>query len=98
MNAIFITGTAGSGKSLLTSRLLQWYVDRNSFPISINLDPGVINLPYRPDVDVRDFIDVSTLMEKYDLGPNGSVIMAGDLIATRMDEIQNEVNDLNPDY
>ena len=98
MNAIFITGTAGSGKSLLTSRLLQWYINRKSFPISINLDPGVVNLPYRPDVDVRDFIDVRALMETYNLGPNGSVVMATDMIATRIDEIQDEVNNLNPDY
>ncbi|MRN39541.1 MAG: GTPase [Nitrosopumilales archaeon] len=98
MNAIFITGTAGSGKSLLTSRLLQWYVDRKSFPISVNLDPGVVNLPYKPDVDVRDYIDINTLMETYDLGPNGSLIMASDMIATRLDEIQDEVNNLNPDY
>jgi GPN-loop GTPase len=98
MDAIFITGTAGSGKSLLTSRLLQWYVDRKSFPVSINLDPGVVSLPYEPDVDVRDYIDINTLMEKYDLGPNGSLVMASDMIATRLDEIQDEVNDLNPDY
>jgi GPN-loop GTPase len=98
MDAIFITGTAGSGKSLLTSRLLQWYVDRKSFPISINLDPGAASLPYEPDVDVRDFIDLNTLMEKYDLGPNGSLVMASDMIATRLDEIQDEINALNPDY
>jgi GPN-loop GTPase len=98
MDAIFITGTAGSGKSLLTSRLLQWYVDRKSFPISINLDPGAVSLPYEPDVDVRDYIDLNTLMEKYDLGPNGSLVMASDMIATRLDEIQDEVNALNPDY
>ena len=98
MDAIFITGTAGSGKSLLTSRLLQWYVDRKSFPISINLDPGAVSLPYEPDVDVRDYIDINTLMEKYDLGPNGSLVMASDMIATRLDEIQDAVNDLNPDY
>jgi GTPase SAR1 family protein len=98
MDAIFITGTAGSGKSILTSRLLQWYVDRKSYPISINLDPGVVSLPYEPDVDVRDYIDINTLMETYDLGPNGSLIMASDMIATRLDEIQDEVNNLNPDY
>jgi GPN-loop GTPase len=98
MDAIFITGTAGSGKSLLTSRLLQWYIDRKSFPISINLDPGAVSLPYEPDVDVRNYIDINTLMEKYDLGPNGSLVMASDMIATRLDEIQDEVNDLNPDY
>ena len=98
MDTIFITGTAGSGKSLLTSRLLQWYEDRKSFPISINLDPGAASLPYEPDVDVRDYIDINTLMEKYNLGPNGSLVMASDMIATRLNEIQDEVNNLNPDY
>lgn len=98
MNAIFITGTAGSGKSLLTSRLLQWYRDNNAFPISLNLDPGVVNLPYDPDVDVRDYIDIATLMESYGLGPNGSLVMASDMIATKMDEIQKEIDELNPDY
>jgi GTPase SAR1 family protein len=98
MDAVYITGTAGSGKSLLASRLLQWYKDTKSFPISLNLDPGAVNLPYKPDVDVRDYIDMQTLMERYDLGPNGSLVMASDLIATRLDEIQNEVDSLNPDY
>jgi GTPase SAR1 family protein len=98
MDAIFITGTAGSGKSLLASRLLQWYRDNQSFPITLNLDPGAINLPYTPDVDIRDYIDIQTLMESYDLGPNGSLVMASDMIATRLDEIQNEVETLNPDY
>lgn len=98
MHAIFVTGTAGSGKSLLTSRLLQWYKDNSAYPISLNLDPGVLNLPYDPDVDVRDYIDIETLMESYGLGPNGSLIMASDMIATKMDEIQGEVDELNPDY
>src|SRR5919197_500766 len=98
MDAVYITGTAGSGKSLLTSRLLQWYKDTKSFPITLNLDPGAVNLPYKPDVDVRDYIDMQTLMERYDLGPNGSLVMASDMIATRLDEIQNEVDSLNPDY
>jgi GTPase SAR1 family protein len=98
VSAIFITGTAGSGKSVLTSRLLHWYLDHKSFPISINLDPGAIRLPYEPDVDIRDYIDINTLMENYDLGPNGSLLMASDMIATRLEEIQHEVNSLNPDF
>ena len=83
MDTIFLAGTAGSGKSLLTSRLLQWYKDNKSFPISLNLDPGALNLPYKPDVDVRNYINLDTLMERYELGPNGSLIMANDMIATR---------------
>jgi hypothetical protein len=37
-------------------------------------------------------------MQKYDLGPNGAMIMANDLIASKIDDIQNEVNRVNPDY
>ena len=98
MKAIFITGTAGSGKSLLTSRLLQWYRDNNAYPVALNLDPGAVNLPYKPEVDVRNYIDIATMMESYGLGPNGSLIMASDMIATKLDEIQKEVDELNPDY
>lgn len=98
MDALYITGTAGSGKSLLASRLLQLYRDNQSYPIILNLDPGALNLPYEPDVDVRDYIDIQTLMETYDLGPNGSLVMASDMIATRLNDIQNEVDNLNPDY
>ena len=98
MEAIFITGTAGSGKSLLTSKLIQWYKDNNFYPISLNLDPGVISLPYEPDVDVRNYIDIVKIMSEHGLGPNGALIMAADLIATKLDEIQEEVFGLNPDF
>jgi GPN-loop GTPase len=98
MKAIFITGTAGSGKSLLSSRLLQWYKDNNAYSVALNLDPGAVNLPYEPDIDVRKYIDIATLMESYGLGPNGSLIMASDMVATKLDEIQKEVDELNPDY
>lgn len=37
-------------------------------------------------------------MQQYDLGPNGALVMAADLIASKIDEIQNEVNRVNPDY
>ncbi len=98
MNAIFVTGTAGAGKSLLTSRLLQWYKDNKVYPVSLNLDPGAASLPYEPDVDVRNYIDIATIMESYSLGPNGSLVMASDMIATKLDEIQKELDELNPDY
>ena len=96
--AVFVAGTAGSGKSLLTSRLVQWYRDRGAFAATLNLDPGVASLPYEPDIDVRDIIDIGTLMENFGLGPNGALVMASDMIATKMDELQSQVDELNPDY
>ena len=62
------------------------------------MDPGVGKLPYSPDVDVRDYVDLNSLMEQYELGSNGSLIMANDLIATKIDEVQTEVDTINPDY
>ena len=98
MKAIFVTGTAGSGKSMLTSKILEYYQKNGVFASVLNLDPGVESLPYRPDVDVRDYVDIVQIMKQYDLGPNGSMIMANDLIASKIDDIQNEIHGVNPDY
>jgi len=98
LKAIFVTGTAGSGKSMLTSKILEYYQKNGVFASALNLDPGVESLPYRPDVDVRDYVDIVHIMKQYDLGPNGSMIMANDLIATKIDDIQNEIHGVNPDY
>ena len=98
MKAIFVTGTAGSGKSLLTSRILQYYEKNSSFASILNLDPGVESLPYKPDIDVRDYVNIIDIMKKFDLGPNGSMIMASDLIASKIDQIEDEITRVNPDY
>jgi len=98
LKAIFVTGTAGSGKSMLTSKILEYYQKNGVFASVLNLDPGVESLPYSPDVDVRDYVDIVQIMKQYDLGPNGSMIMANDLIASKIDDIQNEIHRVNPDY
>lgn len=98
LKTIFVSGTAGSGKSLLSSKLYDYYTKNGAFTAILNLDPGVENLPYSCDVDVRDFVDIVSIMQQYDLGPNGALVMAADLIASKIDDIQNEVNRVNPDY
>jgi len=98
MKIVFIVGTAGSGKSLLASKIFEYYTRNGAFVGMLNLDPGVENLPYTCDVDVRDYVDIVSIMRQYDLGPNGSMIMANDLIASKIDELQSEVDNVNPDY
>ena len=98
MKSIFIAGTAGSGKSLLTSKIYEYYTRNGAFPAVLNLDPGVETLPYTCDVDIRDHVDVVSIMKQYDLGPNGALIMANDLIASKIDDIQNEIDKVNPDF
>ena len=98
MKAIFLVGTAGSGKSLLASKILDYYSRNGAFVGMMNLDPGVENLPYTCDIDVRDYIDIVQIMKQYDLGPNGSMIMANDLLASKIDDLQSEIDNVNPDY
>ena len=98
MKSIFIVGTAGSGKSLLTSRINDYYTENGSFSAILNLDPGAESLPYTCDIDVRDYVDIVSIMKNYELGPNGALIMANDLIATKIDEVRNEIDKINPDY
>ena len=98
MKTIFVSGTAGSGKSLLSSKLYEYYTKNGAFAAVLNLDPGVEKMPYTCDIDVRDHIDYVSIMQQYELGPNGALIMANDLIASKIDDIQNEVNTVNPDY
>jgi len=95
---IFVTGTAGSGKSLLTSALKGWYVNRGEEAIAVNLDPGVATLPYEPDVDVRLRVNLQEVMENYGLGPNGALILAADLVATKLGEIQEEIDSYSAEY
>jgi GPN-loop GTPase len=98
MKVIFIVGTAGAGKSLLASKIFDYYTKNGAFVGMLNLDPGVENLPYTCDVDARDYVDIVSIMRQYDLGPNGSIIMANDLIASKIDELQHDIDNVNPDY
>jgi GTPase SAR1 family protein len=97
MPIIFVIGTAGSGKSLLTAAFSDWLKMSKQDVAIVNLDPGSLKLPYSPDVDVRNYVDVGNLMEKYGLGPNGALIMAADLIADEIENISKDIEAANAD-
>jgi GPN-loop GTPase len=94
---IFLIGTAGSGKSLLTASLNELLKYQKQKSITVNLDPGVSNLPYKPDIDIRNKIDINGLMNEYELGPNGALVLASDLIAEEATNVGGEIEDLQSD-
>jgi len=97
MFIIFVIGTAGSGKSLLTASFNEWLKGGKQKAATVNLDPGVLNLPYVPDIDIRDYIDIRSIMNKYELGPNGALVLAADLIAEEAERLGGEIEDLQSD-
>ena len=94
---VFIIGTAGSGKSLFTSSFAEWLKISKQDVAIVNLDPGALKLPYSPDVDIRNYVDVGNIMETYELGPNGALILAADLIADKIGIIEEEVQTIDAD-
>lgn len=88
---IVVLGTAGSGKTSLSSVLHTYLTSHQLDAIIVNLDPAVEELPYNPDVDVREYVDARDLMRKTGLGPNGALIASIDLLLVDAEEIKEEV-------
>ncbi|MCK4223421.1 ATP/GTP-binding protein, partial [Candidatus Bathyarchaeota archaeon] len=97
MYIMFIVGTAGSGKSLLASAFSEWLKISGQDVAILNLDPGVVTLPYTPDVDIRDYVSIEKLMKEYKLGPNGALILAADLIADQVETLSSEIQEIGVD-
>ncbi len=55
-------------------------------------------MPYTPDIDIRDFIVLEEVMAEYELGPNGAMILASDLMVNFLDDLKYEIDEFNPDW
>jgi GTPase SAR1 family protein len=87
-------GTAGSGKTTLTTEFGK-YLEENGYSVSyVNLDTGVRKLPYRPDVDVRDDVTAWELMEE-GLGPNGAIVRSYDLLVPKVEGYAERIRKLD---
>ena len=95
---VYFIGTAGSGKSTLTYNFKRWMELRSLDVITVNLDPGAENLPYEPDVDIRDWISLKEIMDTYGLGPNGAQIACADMLALNTSDIKKSIESFKTDY
>jgi GTPase SAR1 family protein len=95
---IYLIGTAGSGKSTMSHSFKQWLQLQGLDSIVVNLDPGAENLPYSPDVDIRDWISLEEVMETYELGPNGAQVACADMLAINTDDIKSSIESFKTDY
>ncbi|OYT28266.1 MAG: GTPase [Thermofilum sp. ex4484_82] len=98
MITVFVVGTAGCGKSTFTKTFADFLYYKSIDVIKVNVDPAVENLPYDPEVDIRDYISAKEVMDKYGLGPNGAIIAAIDLSLNYVHLIREEIEDLDADY
>jgi len=94
--AVFLLGLAGAGKTWVTYSLWEWFKSIKQDVAILNLDPGVTYLPYEPAIDIREFINIWSLMEKYNVGPNGALMLSMDLLIEYLEKINFKVGEINP--
>lgn len=95
---VVVLGTAGSGKTSLSTMLNTYLASHELDSIVVNLDPAVEDVPYIPDVDVRDYVNVYEIMKRTGLGPNGALIAAVDLVLANINDIYDEVHSMKANY
>lgn len=96
-STLYFIGTAGAGKSTLVAAYDRWAKQHGISTLLVNLDPGAEQLPYTPDVDIRDWVKISEVMEENGLGPNGAQVAAADMIALNLSEVQAEIASFRAD-
>lgn len=94
----FLVGTAGSGKSLLTSSLEKFLVEAQTSVTVVNLDPGVDDPPYTSDVDIREYVNYGEVMQQFGLGPNGALVASLDMAIGNVGDLRDEILELDRDY
>ncbi len=95
---LYFIGSAGSGKSSLTGAFSGWMQHQGYDSVTVNLDPGIENAPYVPDVDIREWIKLRDVMKEYGVGPNGAQIIAADMLALNINEMKEIIQGFETEY
>ncbi len=95
---IYFTGTAGAGKTTFVRALADWMKQAGYETTVVNLDPGSESTSLDPDVDIREWVRLDDLQDEYGLGPNGAQIAAADMIALKIFDVKQAVEELKTDY
>lgn len=95
---LIVLGPAGSGKTTLTAAFGRWLSEVQETRVAyVNLDPGADYLPYKPDVDARDYVTVEELMKEKGLGPNGALVESMQALYEKRIEVLEKVSRLEAD-
>ncbi|MHA1616945.1 MAG: ATP/GTP-binding protein [Candidatus Njordarchaeales archaeon] len=94
MSFVFLIGPAGSGKTTVTKALAEYLRETSEKVAIVNLDPGVIYLPYKADYDIRELVDLRELMIRERLGPNGGLLRAHEIMLENIHQIIQNIHRL----
>ena len=65
--------------------------------VLVNLDPANENIPYDCDLDVRELIELDTVMEESSLGPNGALLYCMESLEINFDWLKERIESFDPE-
>ena len=95
---IYFTGTAGAGKTTFVRAFADWMKSAGYEATVVNLDPGSESTTLDPAVDIREWVQLDDIEDEYGLGPNGAQIAAADMIALKIFDVKQAIDELKTDY
>jgi GPN-loop GTPase len=95
---IYFTGTAGAGKTTFVRAFADWMKSAGYDATVVNLDPGSESATLDPAVDIREWVQLADIEDEYGLGPNGAQIAAADMIALKIFDVKQAIDELKADY
>lgn len=96
--AQLVIGPAGSGKSTFCHQIQEHCGSVGRTLHIVNLDPAADKFEYAVSVDIRDLVDVESVMEEMELGPNGALLYAMEYLEDNLqDWLQEELDAYSDD-
>ncbi|KIR50842.1 cytoplasmic protein [Cryptococcus gattii Ru294] len=80
-----VTGPPGAGKSTYCHGLHQFLTAIGRPVHIINLDPAVPDPPYPCSINITELITLESVMEEYNLGPNGAMLYCIEFLEANFD-------------
>jgi GTPase SAR1 family protein len=97
MEAIILTGPAGSGKSTLCKSLQDFFLSQSASSFILNLDPANDSPVYKSSIDICDLITLEDVCESLSLGPNGGLIYCMDFILSNINWLDSKLSEHSRD-
>ena len=95
---IYFAGTAGAGKTTFVRAFADWMKSAGYETTVVNLDPGSESAALDPAIDIREWVRLLDIQDEYGLGPNGAQVAAADMIALKIFDVKQAIDELKTDY
>jgi GPN-loop GTPase len=95
---VYFAGTAGAGKTSFVRAFADWMQTNGYEATVVNLDPGADPGNLKPDVDIQEWVRLADVQDEYGLGPNGAQVAAADMVALKIFEVKQAIEQLKGDY